>query len=61
MKTYKIAQVPGDGVGPEVVEAAWEVLGAVAKEIGDIRFDCIKYLAGRYAYNKTGMLICGQT
>jgi tartrate dehydrogenase/decarboxylase/D-malate dehydrogenase len=31
MKTYKIALIPGDGIGVEVVDAAWNVLLTAAK------------------------------
>ena len=28
MKTYSIALIPGDGIGKDVAEAAWQVLQA---------------------------------
>jgi len=31
---YRIATIPGDGIGPDVVKCAVEVLGAVARESG---------------------------
>jgi tartrate dehydrogenase/decarboxylase/D-malate dehydrogenase len=31
MKTYRIAAIPGDGIGTEVVSAGVEVLHALAK------------------------------
>ena len=31
MKTYSVALIPGDGIGKDVTDAAWEVLEAVAK------------------------------
>lgn len=34
MKTHKIAVIPGDGIGTEVVEAGWLVLEAAAKRHG---------------------------
>jgi tartrate dehydrogenase/decarboxylase/D-malate dehydrogenase len=34
MKTYKIAAIPGDGIGTEVVDAGMEVLQALAKREG---------------------------
>jgi tartrate dehydrogenase/decarboxylase/D-malate dehydrogenase len=34
MKTYAIAQIPGDGVGVEVIDAAWQVLEAAAGRFG---------------------------
>ena len=38
MKTYKIAAIPGDGIGSEVVSAGIEVLQAVAKREGTFEF-----------------------
>ena len=32
MKTYRIAVVPGDGIGHEIVPAAWQVLEAAANK-----------------------------
>jgi len=34
MKAYKIAAIPGDGIGTEVVAAGLQVLEAVAKRVG---------------------------
>jgi tartrate dehydrogenase/decarboxylase / D-malate dehydrogenase len=31
MKSYSIALIPGDGIGTDVINAAWQVLEAVAK------------------------------
>ena len=31
MKTYKIALIPGDGIGADVIAAGWRVLQAVAR------------------------------
>ena len=37
MKTYKIAAIPGDGIGAEVVSAGVEVLEAIAKRLYETR------------------------
>jgi len=34
VKSYKIALIPGDGIGTAVTEAAWEVLGRAAQGAG---------------------------
>lgn len=34
MKTYKIALIPGDGIGKDVIAAAWQVLEKVAAKAG---------------------------
>jgi isocitrate/isopropylmalate dehydrogenase len=52
-KTYKVALLPGDGVGPEVVAQAVKVLEAVQERFGfnlsTERFDC-----GAQYYQNTG-------
>jgi tartrate dehydrogenase/decarboxylase / D-malate dehydrogenase len=39
MKTYRIATIPGDGIGKEVVPAGVEVLQALAESGGGFRFE----------------------
>ncbi|MCA1444537.1 tartrate dehydrogenase [Ensifer sp. IC4062] len=34
MKSYSIALIPGDGIGPNVTDAAWQVLSTVARHSG---------------------------
>jgi tartrate dehydrogenase/decarboxylase / D-malate dehydrogenase len=34
MRSYKIAVVPGDGIGPEIIPAALNVVGALGKKAG---------------------------
>ncbi len=38
MRTHKIAAIPADGIGPEVIEAGMEVLQALASRMGDVEF-----------------------
>ena len=45
MKTYKIAVLGGDGIGPEVVEGAIAVMESIASK-NDFEFDFTHYLAG---------------
>ena len=40
MKTYRIALYPGDGIGPEVVDAALTVLAAAERAVGGFHLDC---------------------
>ncbi len=51
---YNIALLPGDGIGPEVANAAVDVLNAVA-ELHDIAFDYTSYRAGARLYSETGV------
>ena len=53
MKLYRIAGLPGDGIGPEIVREAVKVLGVVAERSG-VRFDLQEGLAGGAAYDRFG-------
>ncbi|NOX97141.1 MAG: 3-isopropylmalate dehydrogenase [Nitrospirae bacterium] len=50
---YKIAVVPGDGTGPEVVREGLKVLKAVA-EVTGFKFETVNYDFGGDRYLKTG-------
>ena len=50
---YNIAVIPGDGIGPEVVDATIKVLNAVGEKVGH-RFDYEYLLAGGCAIDKFG-------
>ena len=50
---YNIALVKGDGIGPEIVEGAVEVLKKVGEKYGQC-FNFTEYLAGGCAYDKYG-------
>jgi tartrate dehydrogenase/decarboxylase/D-malate dehydrogenase len=39
MKSYRIATIPGDGIGKEVVPAGQEVLEALAAQTGRFTFE----------------------
>ena len=39
MKTYRIATIPGDGIGKEVIPAGQKVLEALAASSTDFRFE----------------------
>ncbi|HOP72853.1 MAG TPA: 3-isopropylmalate dehydrogenase [Thermoclostridium caenicola] len=50
---YKIAVLPGDGIGPEVIEQTLLVLEKVGQKFGH-SFQCQKLLAGGCAIDATG-------
>ncbi len=52
-KTYKIAVMPGDGTGPEVVAEGIKVLKAAGKKF-DIKYEFNEYDFGGERYKKTG-------
>ncbi len=53
---YKIAVIPGDGTGPEVIEEAVRVLEAVGK-LHNISFDFLYYDLGGERYLQSGDLV----
>jgi 3-isopropylmalate dehydrogenase len=53
MKTFKIAVLPGDGIGPEVIAEAVRVLRAVARS-SDASFEFEQALVGGAAIDATG-------
>jgi tartrate dehydrogenase/decarboxylase/D-malate dehydrogenase len=49
MGMYKIAVIPGDGIGPEIVPAGINVLNAVAEKFGfELQYQQFPYGAGYY-------------
>jgi 3-isopropylmalate dehydrogenase len=60
MKTYKVAVLPGDGIGPEVMEEAIKVLGAISKKYR-IRFEYKYADVGGIAYDKHGSTLPEET
>ncbi len=54
MKTYTIAVLPGDGIGPEVTAEASKVLDAVAPVMGDVRLEFREYSVGAAEFLKNG-------
>lgn len=57
MKTYKIAAVPGDGIGTEVIEAGVEVLHALAEREGGFAFEVETFPWGADYYMEHGQMM----
>ena len=57
MKTYSIAAIGGDGIGPEVVEAGVEVLNTVAERDGGFSFKVETFDWGGDYYRKHGVMM----
>ena len=53
---YKIATIPGDGTGPEVVREGLKVLEAVGQKYG-FKYELIDYDLGGDRYLKTGEIL----
>ncbi len=59
-RTHRIAVLPGDGIGPEVVEATLMVLNAIQK-VGDVRLELLKGEAGFDVISKYGTNLPAKT
>lgn len=57
MKTYKIASIPADGIGPEVIAAGLQALEALARRDGSFQLDVTSFDWGSERYKKTGALM----
>ncbi|UXY08713.1 tartrate dehydrogenase [Kosakonia sp. ML.JS2a] len=57
MKTYAIAAIPADGIGPEVISAGVEVLHVLAKRQGDIEFAVHTFEWGSEYYKTHGVMM----
>ncbi|SPO07417.1 related to 3-isopropylmalate dehydrogenase [Cephalotrichum gorgonifer] len=56
-KSYSIASIPADGIGPEVVEAGVEVLKALADQLQSFKLEFTDYDWSSETYKKTGKYI----
>ncbi len=56
-KTYSIASIPADGIGPEVISAGVEVLEALATALGRFRLEFTHYDWSSDSYKRTGKYI----
>ena len=57
MKTYKVAVIPGDGIGPEVIREGVRVLEEVARLDGGFRFEFTWFPWGCDYYKQTGRMM----
>lgn len=57
MKTYKIAVIPGDGIGPEVIEEGVKVLRYIEKADASVKFDCTFFPWGTEYYLEHGKMM----
>ncbi|MDR1474792.1 MAG: 3-isopropylmalate dehydrogenase [Endomicrobium sp.] len=55
-KLYKIALLPGDGTGPEVIREGIKVLETVARK-NNFKIEFVKYDVGAVRYLKTGEIL----
>ncbi|WP_277398406.1 tartrate dehydrogenase [Neobacillus citreus] len=57
MSTYKIAVIPGDGIGPEVLQEGIKVLNKIAELDGSLRFEYTYFPWGCEYYSKHGVMM----
>ncbi len=60
MRTYRIAAIPGDGIGTEVIAAGVEVLNACAKRDGGFALDVRSFRLGLGALQEDRRLDAGE-
>jgi 3-isopropylmalate dehydrogenase len=61
VQTYQVVVIPGDGIGPEIVSAAVDVLSAVAARDGGFRLELEWHDAGAGLYQREGVNIRPET
>jgi 3-isopropylmalate dehydrogenase len=57
MSTYRIAVLPGDGIGPEVMNAALSVLQAACRKVSGLELCFSSHSAGAVHYRRTGEIL----
>ncbi len=57
MREYKIATIPADGIGPEVIAAGLQVLEALAQRSGDFKINTETFDWGSDYYKKHGVMM----
>lgn len=57
MREYRIATIPADGIGPEVIGAGVRVLEALAARQGDVKFSFTNFDWGSDYYRKHGVMM----
>lgn len=57
MNTYRIAAIPADGIGPEVISAGLQALEALEKRDGGFKLDVTSFDWGSDHYRRTGKMM----
>jgi tartrate dehydrogenase/decarboxylase/D-malate dehydrogenase len=57
LKTFRIALYPGDGIGPEVLDAALAVIEAAERVVGRFHLDCTRFDWGAAYYGRYGRVV----
>ena len=56
-RTYRIAAIPADGIGPEVISAGLQALDALSRRDGGFRIDVTEFDWSSERYKRTGALM----
>jgi tartrate dehydrogenase/decarboxylase/D-malate dehydrogenase len=57
MRTYSIAAIPADGIGPEVISAGLRVLDSLQQRLDTLRFNVVNFDWGSDYYKKHGVMM----
>ncbi|RWM08239.1 tartrate dehydrogenase [Mesorhizobium sp.] len=57
MRTYSIAAIPADGIGPEVIDAGITVLEVLAAQRGDLKLEFSLFDWGSDYYKRNGVMM----
>src|SRR5262245_43345351 len=57
IRRHRIAAIPADGIGPEVIEAGLEVLAALERRSDTMHFDVTRYDWGSEYYKLHGRMM----
>jgi len=57
MRTHRIALYPGDGIGPEVLEASLKVIEAAERAVGGFRLDYERFDWGMAYHDRHGRVV----
>lgn len=61
MKTYKIALLPGDGIGPEITDAAIAPIEKAIAAVGGLKLEFTSHDAGAERHRRTGVALPEET
>lgn len=60
-RTHQVVVIRGDGIGPELIDAALVVMDAIYEKFGDFRLDLIDHEAGAGLFRKVGASLLPET
>ncbi|QDT69369.1 Homoisocitrate dehydrogenase [Planctomycetes bacterium MalM25] len=61
MRTYKIALLPGDGIGPEILDASLPPIEKAVAAAGGLRLEYTRHEAGAELFRRSGVALPDET